>query len=125
MIGSKNGLFGLSRNYSVIPYSPMYNGRDYSVIFDYDPISKLLNALPGDIIKCKICRAEGFSVYDEWYFRRVVSTDNDVGVISPSGICEGNKITAGDRIRAEEQEAEQAKTEEPTKQVKPKSRSKK
>ena len=93
MIGSKNGLFGLSREYEILPYTPMYNGRDYPVIFDYDPMAKLLNALPGDIVKAKICRSEGFSVYDEWYFRKVESTNNDVGVIAPSGICEGNKST--------------------------------
>lgn len=91
MIGSKNGLFGLSRDYEVIPYKPLYNGRDYPVIYDYDPMAKLLNTLPNDIIKAKICRAEGFSVYDEWYFRKVESTNNDVGVIAPSGICEGNR----------------------------------
>ena len=92
MIGSKNGLFGLSRDYEVIPYQPMYNGRDYAIIFDYDPMAKMLNALPNDIIKAKICRAEGFSVYDEYYFRKVESTNNDVNVIAPSGICEGNKL---------------------------------
>lgn len=90
MIGSKNGLFGLSRDYEVLPYTPLYNGREYPVIFDYDPMAKLLNTLAGDVIKCKICRAEGQSVYDEYYFRRVVSTQNDVGKIAPSGICEGN-----------------------------------
>lgn len=91
MIGSKNGLFGLSRDYEVIPYKEMYNGRDYAIIYDYDPMAKLLNTLPNDVIKAKICRAEGFSVYDEWYFRKVESTNNDVGTIAPSGICEGNK----------------------------------
>ena len=96
MIGSKTGLFGLSRDYSVIPYEPLYNGREYPVIFDYDPIAKMLNTIPGDVIKSKICRAEGFNVYDEWYFRRVVNTNNDIGVISPSGICEGNKAASSE-----------------------------
>ena len=81
MIGSKNGVFGMSRDYSVIPFEPLYNSREYPIMYDYDPIAKLLNTLPGDVVKCKICRAEGFSVYDEWYFRRVVSTNNDIGVI--------------------------------------------
>ena len=103
MIGSRNGLFGLSRDYEVIPYEPLYNGRDYPIIYDYDPIAKLLNALPNDIIKAKICRAEGFSVYDEWYFRKVVSTNNDVDVIAPSGICEGNKQKASDADNAKYQ----------------------
>ena len=113
MIGSKNGLFGLSRDYEIIPFEPLYNGREYPIMFDSDPMAKLLNAIPNDIIKCKICRAEGFSVYDEYYFRRVESTNNDVGVIAPSGICEGNIQTAAERIRAEETNNEQTKETKP------------
>lgn len=127
MIGSKNGIFGLSRDYEVIPFEPLYNGREYPIIFDSDPIAKLLNTLPNDVIKCKICRAEGFSVYDEYYFRRVESTNNDVGVIAPSGICEGNKQTAADKIRAEESNETQAsnnKEAKNTESVEPKNNSK-
>ena len=92
MIGSKNGIFGLSRDYEVIPYVPAYNKREYPIIYDSDPMAKLLNTIPGDVIKCKICRAEGSSVYDEYYFRRVQSTTTNVGIIALSGTCEGNKV---------------------------------
>lgn len=116
MIGSRNGIYGLSRDYEVIPYEPLYNGREYPIIFDSDPMAKLLNTIPNDIIKCKICRAEGFSVYDEYYFRRVESTNSDVGVIAPSGICEGNNQTAADRINLEESNANDNQTQQPSQQ---------
>lgn len=102
MIGSKNGLFGLSRDYEVIPYVPPYNKREYPIIYDSDPMAKMLNTIPGDVVKCKICRAEGSSVYDEYYFRRVQSTTTSVGIISPSGICEGNKF-----IKTEDEEKDE------------------
>ena len=128
MIGSKNGIYGLSRDYEVIPYEPMYNGREYPIIFDYDPMAKMLNTIPGDVVKCKICRAEGASVYDEYYFRRVMSTNSDVGTISPSGICEGNKASGVAVSTAEEPKSEAVETVETQqpkiteKTVKPKSK---
>ena len=114
MIGSKSGLFGMSREYEVLPFEPLYNGREYPIIFDSDPIAKLFNTLPNDIIKCKICRAEGYGVYDEYYFRRVEYTNNDVGVIAPSGICEGYIQTVADKIRKEEGETNKNKNVDKT-----------
>ena len=88
MIGSKDGLFGMSYDYKIIPYEKTYNGREYPVIFDYDVMVKVLNALNGDLICCKRILSEG-SPYGEYYIRRVESTASDVGIINPSGICEG------------------------------------
>lgn len=88
MIGSKEGLFGMTYEYKIIPYEKPYNGREYATIFDYDVIVKILNALNGDLICCKRVLNEG-SPYGEFYIRRVVSTASDINIINPSGICEG------------------------------------
>lgn len=90
LIGSKNGLFGMTYDYKIIPYEPLYNGREYPVIYDYDIIVKILNALPGELICCKRVLSEG-SPYGEFYVRRIVPTASDVNVISPSGLCDGSE----------------------------------
>lgn len=91
MIGSKNGLFGLTFDYKLIKYKPPCNGRKYSIVYDYDVMTKVLNALPGDIIECKRVLFEG-TPYGEYYRREVINTANDINIISPSGICYGKKI---------------------------------
>ena len=90
MIGSKNGLYGMTFDYKIIPYEPAYNGRSYPIIFDYDIMVKILNAINGDVICCKRILNEG-SPYCEYYLRRVTATNNDVNIINPNGICEGYK----------------------------------
>lgn len=92
MIGSKEGLYGMTFDYKIIPYEPAYNGRTYSVIFDYDVIVKILNAVNGDLICCKRVLNEG-SPYGEYYLRRVTPTTNDVNIINPSGLCDGGVKT--------------------------------
>lgn len=89
MIGSKEGLYGLTYDYKIIPYVKPYNGREYPTIFDYDVMVKVLNAVNGDLICCKRILNEG-SPYGEYYIRRVVSTVNDTSMINPNGICNGN-----------------------------------
>jgi hypothetical protein len=88
MIGSKGGMYGMTYDYKIIPYEPVYNGRIYPVIFDYDVMVKILNAVNGDLICCKRILNEG-SPYGEYYIRRVTSTATDVNIIDPSGICDG------------------------------------
>ena len=88
MIGSKEGLFGMTYDYKIIPFEPAYNGRIYPTIFDYDVIVKILNAVDGDIIQCKRVLSEG-SPYGEYYFRRVMSTVSEINIINPSGLCNG------------------------------------
>lgn len=51
---------------------------------------KVLNAVNGDIIRCRRVLNEG-SPYGEYYLRRVTPTTNDVNIINPSGICDGTK----------------------------------
>ena len=89
MIGSKEGIFGLTYDYKIVPYEVAYNGRAYPIIFDYDVIVKILNAIPGDIICCKRVLNEG-SPYGEYYIRKVTSTASDINIINPSGICYGS-----------------------------------
>lgn len=91
MIGSKNGLFGMSYDYKIIKCDEPCNGRKYSIIYDYDVMSKILNALPGDIIECKRILFEG-TPYCEYYRREVINTATDINIIAPSGICLGKEI---------------------------------
>ena len=96
LIGSRNGLFGLTYDYELLPYEDYYNGRGYPIIYDSDPIVKLLNAMPGELIKCKRVRQEGESIYSEYYIRQVMTKKSEIGVIVESGICEGNKYVKGE-----------------------------
>lgn len=88
LIGSSNELYGLTYDYKIVENVETYNGRVYSIMYDKDPVVKMLNALPGDIVEYKRVMFEG-SPYTENYRREVVSTMNDVNVISPSGLCNG------------------------------------
>lgn len=92
MIGSEEGLYGMSYDYEIVKDAVMpYNGRTYSIVYDKDPMVKILNALPGDIIQYKRILSEA-SPYGEYYRREVISTANDVNIIAPSGICYGHEI---------------------------------
>lgn len=94
MLGSKNGLFGMSYDYKIIGSSKdieSCNGRVYPVVFDYDPMARALNALPGDIIEYKRILFEAHP-YAEINRREVTSTMSGVNVIAPSGICFGKDI---------------------------------
>lgn len=73
MIGSSNGLYGMTFDYEIIPDEELYNGRVYPVIFDSDVIVKILNAKVGDLIRCRRVMFEG-SPYGEYYIRRVAVT---------------------------------------------------
>lgn len=88
MIGSTSGLYGMTYDYTIIPHEESYNGREYPYIYDYDVIVKILNAVTGDIIQCKRVLSEE-SPYGEYYRRIVMSTMDDIYVISPSGLSFG------------------------------------
>lgn len=94
MIGSRNGLYGMTYDYERTPFRECYNGRLYPVIYDSDPMVKLLNAMPGELIKCRRVLQEGEGVYNEYSIRQVVTKKSEVGVIVESGICEGQKYKA-------------------------------
>ncbi len=95
MIGSRTGMFGMTWDYKnvvnkdgnkIVPD----NGREYSTIYSFDLIVKVLNALPHDIIQCKSVRNEG-TAYGQYDRREVIDTTNDINIISPSGICDGRE----------------------------------
>ena len=51
LIGSKSKLwYGCLDNYEVIEHEDLYNGYQYSYIYDDEHLAKLLNANPGDLI---------------------------------------------------------------------------
>lgn len=93
IIGSSEQLYGLSYDYKILPPNSLesnltYNGRAYTTIYDYDPMVKILNALPGDIIQYKRVLNEG-SPYGEYYRREVTSTVSEINIIALSGLCNG------------------------------------
>lgn len=92
MVGSKNQLYSMTYDYKILPKDEIPNNRQYSILFDNDPLIKVLNALPGDIIQYKRILCEGCP-YAEYYRREVVSTVEDINSISKSGICFGKVVT--------------------------------
>ena len=70
LIGSKNQMFGFTKNYEVIEYEPLYNKLDYAVVMDNDPVVKILGAKAGDLIVCQHLLFET-SPYWEYTIRRV------------------------------------------------------
>ena len=86
MIGSKNKLWKLSYDYELHEFEPAYNKKEYISIYDFDPISKILNAIDGDLILCKRLILD-VNVYSDVQIRRVKSIINNIKSIPPSGIC--------------------------------------
>lgn len=91
LVGSKNQLYSMTYDYKIVPESEIPDNRQYSILFDNDPVIKVLNALPGDIIQYKRILCEGCP-YAEYYRREVVSTVEDVNSIAKSGICYGKIV---------------------------------
>lgn len=88
MIGSKNMLYSMTWDYKILNKSEITGTREYSILFDSDPIVKILNAVVGDTIQYKRVLCEG-SPYGEYYRRTIVNTMRDIHTIAPSGICSG------------------------------------
>lgn len=105
LIGSKNTLFSMTYDYTLLTDEDLNGTRKYSIILDNDPVIKILNALPGETIQYKRVLCEG-SPYGEYYRRTVVSTVTDINIIAPSGICNGKskaKTANDDENDGEEQ----------------------
>jgi len=80
LIGSRSQLwYGSVSNYEVLKYEKLYNGYNYSIIFDDDKIVKLLNANSGDIIIATHILNEG-RPYFEFTLREVKAhtIDDDI-----------------------------------------------
>jgi hypothetical protein len=71
LIGSRSQLwYGSVNNYEVLKYEKLYNGYNYSVVFNDDKIVRLLNANPGDLIIATHILNEG-RPYFEFAIREV------------------------------------------------------
>lgn len=85
LIGSKTRSYSFTKNYEVCDYQPYYDGKQYMIIMDSDPMVKILNAFEGDVICCQILINDTCPYY-EWQFRRVKSTISDNNLIDVSGL---------------------------------------
>lgn len=63
-----------------------FNDRDYTTIFDSDPAVKLVNALPGELIRAKLIYNDKGDIYTTYKIRRVVSTRSTLGYFVESGL---------------------------------------
>jgi hypothetical protein len=73
VIGSMTGRTGYTYGYKLFTDLPLeYNGRDYAGITNYDPMCKILNAIPSDVIEYKRIINE-CSPYVETMRRRVLN----------------------------------------------------
>ena len=108
MIGSKNTIYSMTWDYRILTDAELEGTREYSQLFDSDPIVKILNAVPGDTIQYKRVLCEG-SPYGEYYRRKIINTMTDVHLIAPSGICIGaykyNELMKGNVANADDNDA--------------------
>lgn len=73
LIGSSTSLYGLAYDYKIANVDKKaYNNRNYPSLSDSDPVVKVLNAIPGDIIQYKRILFDA-SPFNEYYFREVKS----------------------------------------------------
>lgn len=92
LIGNKNNdLFKLSYNYKIHHNSSdnnfsSYYGKEYPKIYDNDPIVKILNGIPHDIITCNALAYDD-SVFSQTYIREIIPSERLFNKISLSGIC--------------------------------------
>lgn len=92
MIGSKTDLYKLTYDYKKLPYIPTYNGREYLKIKDYDPMAKVLNAIPGELITCKYLSFDD-AVYSSTSIKQVEHSRVNIHTIDESGIVIRNENT--------------------------------
>lgn len=86
LIGSKNSLWcGSSRDFELIKYEPLYNKNEYQIIYDDDPVVKIMNAKNNDLIICKQTYFET-SPYTEFSIRQVRAKLNDAESLDISGL---------------------------------------
>ena len=85
LIGSKTGMFGFTSDYELIEYEELYNKLDYMIVYDDDPIVKILNAKENDLIVCKNILFET-TAYFEYTVRIVKRVLNDSDSLDTSGL---------------------------------------
>ena len=80
LIGSKSKLwYGCVDNYEVLEHEDLYNGCNYSYVYDDEHLTKLLNANPGDLIIATQVLFEG-RPYLEFVIKEVKTRNIDADV---------------------------------------------
>lgn len=86
LIGSKNVLWsGMNYDFELLEYEPLYNKGKYSIIYDNDPVVKIMNATKDQLIICKQINNE-ISPYSEYCIRQVKQQLNDIESLDVSGL---------------------------------------
>ena len=63
-----------------------FNDREYATILDSDPAVKLVNALPGELVRAKLIYNDKGDIYTTYKIRRVVATRSTLGYFDGSGL---------------------------------------
>ena len=86
--GSPNGIEGFATEYELLkdekPIS--FNNKKYPYIFDYDPGSIIVNALPGELVRAKLFYNDKGCVYTEYKIREVLRSKTRLGQFDNSGL---------------------------------------
>lgn len=85
LIGSKNELFGFTKDFELAEYEELYNKMDYQYIMDNDPMVKILNARSGDLIIYKQILYDSVPYY-EYAIRQVHQCLNNSESVDISGL---------------------------------------
>lgn len=87
LLGSTEKVMGsFTKDYEVLQYETPSNGRSWSKIFDTDVVVKILNALPGDLVCCKLLLGEMYSAYWEYAVREVIKGSIELEIGQTNGL---------------------------------------
>ena len=85
--GSPNGCDTIIMDYELLETKEKaFNGKEYSDILTSDPIVKVLNALPGELIRAKMIFSDKGNVFTTYKIRRVKLDKTKVGMFDKSGV---------------------------------------
>lgn len=85
--GSKSGLNSYILEYELLDTKDRaFNNRDYSEILASDPVVKIVNALPGELIRYKYIASDAGNVFSAYKIRRVTETRTKLGYFDGSGL---------------------------------------
>lgn len=87
IIGSNDGLNSFITDYELLEEKEKsFNDRDFPLILDSDPVVKILNALPGELIRAKLLRNDKGHIFTTYEIRRVTNTKGSLGFFDKSGL---------------------------------------
>ena len=86
--GSPNGLEGFVIDYELLKGEKAisFNNKHYPYITNEDPVVKIVNALPGEIIRARQIYSDKGCVYTEYKIREVKRSKTTLGQFDASGI---------------------------------------